>query len=97
MKKSKIYLMRCQTVLHFVYFCSVYIKIQQQHLFQLLVYTEGENAVAISLRHFTTRIMKYISHDKKYLEKKIRDLVTLGTFCYRDQSFTNRRGSFFFT
>ena len=30
--------------------------------------------------------------------KKISDVVTLGTFCYRDQSFINRRGvGYFFT
>ena len=35
---------------------------------------------------------------KKYLKKKISDVVTLGTFCYRDQSFINRMGSaIFFT
>ena len=29
--------------------------------------------------------------------KKISDVVTLGTSCYRDQSFINRRGSFIFS
>ena len=33
--------------------------------------------------------------DKKYL-KKISDVVTLGTFCDRDQSFINRRGVGYF-
>ena len=28
--------------------------------------------------------------------KKISDVVTLGTFCYRDQSFINSRGSGYF-
>ena len=31
-------------------------------------------------------------HNKKYLKKKISDVVTIGTFCYRDQSFINMRG-----
>ena len=34
--------------------------------------------------------------NKKYLKEKISDVVTLGTFCYRDQSFINRRGSVIF-
>ena len=29
--------------------------------------------------------------------KKISDVVALGTFCYRDQSFINRRGGGGFT
>ena len=29
--------------------------------------------------------------------KKIGDVVTLGTFCYWDQSFINRRGSVIFS
>ena len=37
-----------------------------------------------------------LKKNKKYLKKKISDVVTLGTFCYRDQSFINRRGSVIF-
>ena len=34
--------------------------------------------------------------NKKYRKKKISDVVTLGTFCYRDRSFINKRGSVIF-
>ena len=37
--------------------------------------------------------------NKKYPKKRISDVVTLGTFCYRDQSFIDRSGGsvMFFT
>ena len=37
-----------------------------------------------------------VSQKKKKKKKKISDVVTLGTFCYRDQSFINSRGSVIF-
>ena len=48
----------------------------------------------ISFLAFQTNFLKQVHCDnKKYLKKMISDVVTLGTFCYRDQSFINRRGS----
>ena len=46
-----------------------------------------------------TSVIKWVVvvlHNMKYLQKKISDIVTLGTFCYRDLSFINRRGSVIF-
>ena len=40
---------------------------------------------------------KAVLNATRSILKKISDIVTLGTFCYRDQSFINRRGSGFFS
>ena len=50
-----------------------------------------------SLRRFLwVHTTYHYQYHKKYLKKKISDVVTLGTFCYRDQSFINWRGRLFF-
>ena len=47
------------------------------------------------LRHEHRCKLPYITRS---ILKKMSDVVTLGTFCYRDQSFINRRGvDYFFT
>ena len=52
------------------------------------LYKMGEKKIIDVYSYILNPLQKY---NKMYL-KKISDVVTLGTFCYRDQSFINRRG-----